>query len=240
MTGIEFLGKYLINAELECLTGLHIGGTKDSIEIGGLDNPVVKDPVSDEPYIPGSSLKGKLRSILEFEEKKVKDGKPHTCSDITCPVCRVFGTTEGSNGLTRTIVRDAFLTNPKEIEGEDKSYTEIKTENAIDRIKGKALSPRTMERVPKSAKFGIELVYTLYNRDDVRFIKNLLGTFPILEDDTLGGSGSRGYGRVKFSGISIAYRPRDYYTGAATEKKAEFENFKKAAENFQKIEELSS
>lgn len=243
MTEIKFLGKYLVSAELECMTGLHIGGTKESVEIGGLDSPVIRDTVTDKPYIPGSSLKGKLRSIAEFKNGTVdKSGKPHVCGEPGCVVCRIFGTTDGNNGVSRIIMRDAFLTNAEEMEGGDKSYTEIKTENTIDRIRGKTIKGglRTTERVPKGAKFRLELVYTVYQEDDLTKIKHLFELFPVLEDDTLGGSGSRGYGRVKFENVSVAYRPTAYYAGnPAAEKKASFRTFAEACEKVASIEEMA-
>lgn len=61
-----FQGKFIISGILECVTGTRIGGTQEKFEIGGIDNPVIKDPLTDLPYIPGSSLKGKLRHLLEW------------------------------------------------------------------------------------------------------------------------------------------------------------------------------
>lgn len=54
----KLTGKYIVTADIELVTGLHIGTSKEEVEVGGLDNPVVKDPFGN-PYIPGSSLKGK-------------------------------------------------------------------------------------------------------------------------------------------------------------------------------------
>ena len=48
-------------------TGLHIGAGDTEMRIGGTDNPVVKNPLDNRPYIPGSSLKGKIRSLLEWQ-----------------------------------------------------------------------------------------------------------------------------------------------------------------------------
>ena len=56
----------VIEGDLELVTGLHIGAGNDEIRIGGIDNPVLKHPYSGQPYIPGSSLKGKVRSLLEW------------------------------------------------------------------------------------------------------------------------------------------------------------------------------
>jgi CRISPR-associated protein Csm3 len=113
-------GKIDIKGCLECLTGLHIGASRENMEIGALDSPVVRDPITLEPYIPGSSLKGKLRALMEkahFELHPNRDGgsgiSRHECNDweagknrnpnydmdvaypgaIHCPVCRLFGST---------------------------------------------------------------------------------------------------------------------------------------------------
>lgn len=103
-----------INGKIEVVTGLHIGASNENIEIGGLDNPVIKDPLpgSNAPYIPGSSLKGKLRSLYEIKEGRFsKDGKPCDCAK--CEVCAVFGTSAANRpaelGPTRIVVRDARL-----------------------------------------------------------------------------------------------------------------------------------
>ena len=70
-----------ITATIEIVTGLHIGGNNDEIKIGGIDNPVIKNPLTNEPYIPGSSLKGKIRSLIEWQfNAMTEDGKP---ADVT-------------------------------------------------------------------------------------------------------------------------------------------------------------
>jgi CRISPR-associated protein Csm3 len=102
-----------ITGEIECVTGLHIGGSADQIEIGGVDLPIIKHPISGEPYIPGSSLKGKMRSQLEKRLGKVGEkGDPCRCGKPECLVCRVFGAhmnTRHDLGSSRLLVRDAGL-----------------------------------------------------------------------------------------------------------------------------------
>jgi len=204
-----------ISGILEVKTGLRIGGSSSTIEIGGMDNPVIRDPLTNYPYIPGSSLKGKIRSLLEWELGKVEsDGKVHKCNDITCPICRIFGSTEDNieRGPSRSIFRDAFLTDEsrKKLEKmrEEKGllYAETKTENWIDRLRGKAGSGglRTQERIPPGIQFDFSIslrVLEVNGRkgdDDLPF---LLHGLWLLEQDALGGSGTRGYGKVKFLNV---------------------------------------
>ena len=243
MENYQFKGKYIIEADLRCITGLHIGGTDEGFEIGGMDNPVIKDPITGYPYIPGSSLKGKIRSLLEWtsqhkdkikegnEEKEIertrvenmlkqKDGKwsAQSCNCGMCDVCIIFGAsadTKGQKEPTRLTVRDSF---PKKITVEtweanlgEKIYTEAKTENAIDRLTSEA-NPRTMERVPADSVFEVEMLFDLYKDADKQKLKKVFEGITLLEDSTLGGSGSRGSGKVVFENIRISKRGVDYYT----------------------------
>src|SRR3989338_9001055 len=142
----KFSGKYIIKADLRCITGLHIGGTDEGFEIGGMDNPVIKDPITGYPYIPGSSLKGKIRSLLEWADAKVvfdTDKKGNStgklCECGTCDICIVFGCSASTSAKepTRLTVRDSF---PKGLYGSDgkilpedqrtETIIEVKTENA--------------------------------------------------------------------------------------------------------------
>ncbi len=138
------------------MTGLHIGASNETIEIGGLDNPIIKDPLpgKNEPYIPGSSLKGKLRSLIQIKEGRFvnegrQKGNPCSCGKKDCPVCPVFGTSAANRpddlGPTRIVVRDSHLSEywqDKFAKGE--LPMEVKYENAIDRITGIA-NPRPIE-----------------------------------------------------------------------------------------------
>jgi CRISPR-associated protein Csm3 len=56
---LEFKENVIISGKIICNTGLHIGGSKEELEIGGTDAPVIIDPETRIPVIPGSSLKGK-------------------------------------------------------------------------------------------------------------------------------------------------------------------------------------
>lgn len=248
---LEFKGKYIISGKIVCKTGLHIGGITEGFEIGGLDNPVIKDPLTDRPYIPGSSLKGKLRHLLEwslgknlftgkpfhFTEKKKSSGEPtfSPCSCGHCQACVIFGVTpetgvkeeetkDGSyavsyegfriTGPTRLTLRDSFPTDETIAEwrkflGEN-IFTELKTENALDRITAES-NPRTMERVPAGSKFSFDAIFDVYNGKDKDLLRYLFIAMNLLEGSTLGGSGSRGSGRVGFENLSVEFRPVTYY-----------------------------
>jgi len=196
-----------ITGQIVLKTGLHIGGSKDDIEIGGIDNPVIKHPLTQEPYIPGSSLKGKMRCLMEYFYNKVSsDGSPHNCAETNCPVCRLFGTSKDGwqGGPTRLIVRDAFLNKTwgKEILDKGLSCIEEKVENAINRLEGKAVHPRTMERVPEGAKFDCEIGLKIFDIDiEQDLLNDVIKAMRLLELDTLGGSGSRGYGKIEFKDL---------------------------------------
>lgn len=228
------LGKVIINGQIECKTGLHIGGSDASLSIGGMDNPVIRDPITNEPYIPGSSLKGKLRSLLEralnkdFNKSGGKNIFRHECSDPSCEVCRLFGASGGDANLpSRLQFRDSFLADDSREEllkiDEGLPFTEWKTENSLDRITC-AANPRPIERVPAGSKFNFEIVYTVENKEDVnKDLRNLMAVMDLLMDDALGGGGSRGSGRVEMNVTSIKVRPISYYIESKGEKEIRVE-----------------
>lgn len=206
----QFLANLIIKGKIKCETALHIGGMTEGYEIGGMDNPVIKDLVTGYPYIPGSSLKGKMRSLLEWKEGKItNNGDVHTCKDLNCSVCRSFGTPaeeEREIGPTRLIVRDAYPTENTKTKldklQEEKGLPKVewKTENVINRIHSSA-TPRTIERVPKDSEFTFELVYGIYDvndkgKTDIEHLKYVFEALELLKDSTLGGFGSRGSGKV--------------------------------------------
>ncbi len=212
-----------LSGQIRVITGLHIGAGSDVIEIGGMDNPVIKNPVTDEPYIPGSSLKGKMRSLMEWyldrlmpsEGEKRKPGEPCTCGE--CDVCRVFGTSaavdveniEHFHGPTRLIVRDAHLSpeSREKFEKENIPLIEEKHENSINRITAKA-NPRPMERVVPGTTFQFEIVYRVIDTgddgatDERLFDEVVLKALALLEQDFLGGGGSRGNGKIRFENLT--------------------------------------
>ena len=229
-------GKVILSGEIVCKTGLHIGASDAGLSIGGMDNPVIRDPLTKTPYIPGSSLKGKLRSLLERAmdkefDKKGGSGKSviyrHECSKASCKVCRLFGSSSKDNGNipSRLHVRDAFLSETSinelsELE-EGLPYTEWKEENSLDRITC-AANPRPIERVPAGAVFEFEIVYTIEKEEDLKDdLNNLQAVLKLLEDDALGGGGSRGNGRVKIEIKDVLVRKKEHYLEGKDEIKVE-------------------
>ena len=194
--------KLEITGTLEVITGLHIGGSDAFAAIGAVDSPVIRDVRSDDPIIPGSSLKGKLRTLLaKYYNDKVAT-KPD--DDAAC-IKDLFGSAKkGEVKTARLLFSDMFLQNKDELR-EKNIYraTEVKFENNIIRSTAVA-NPRQLERVIRGAKFGLNLVYE-YKDDEtmLRDFETLQKGFQLLQYDYLGGSGSRGYGKVAFSGIEI-------------------------------------
>lgn len=199
----QLVKKIKINTSITLITGLHIGGNSENVEIGGIDNPVIKLASKDDvPYIPGSSLKGKMRCLLEQVAGAPKVG-------LDAKVNNLFGITESkanntSNQPSKIIVRDAMLTDDSkkmllDCDNLDMPYTENKFENVIDRVKGIAQHPRQTERVPAGAKFNAEFIINVWDDDDEQELMALFEKgIRLLENDYLGGSGSRGYGQIKF------------------------------------------
>jgi CRISPR-associated protein Csm3 len=205
-----------LKALLVCKTGLHIGGTEAGIGIGSAENPVIKD-ARGIPYIPGSSLKGKLRSILEYKYQRVgENGTPCGCGQpfSVCPVCTLFGphrNTRHELGPTRIIVRDAFLSKKSQedwakAKGEGKDFTETKTETSIDRKTGMAMrgSLRQQERVNAGTEFELNISLRIFDSDDEKKIVDIIKDgINLITKDTLGGSGTRGYGWVEIKDIEV-------------------------------------
>lgn len=212
------LEKYVvIKGLVRCETGLHIGGSAQEMEIGGVDLPVIKHSVTKEPYIPGSSLKGKMRSELEKKYNKTANGEPCGCGKEDCFICRIFGPHKNNRhilGPTRILVRDCPLnTKIREeynrlIKEKGVDYLEKKTENIIDRMRGTATHPRTQERVPAGAEFDLEITLQVFDSDDESQLKEKIKEGLLLvQKSYLGGSGSRGYGKVKFYNMKIDGEP---------------------------------
>jgi CRISPR-associated protein Csm3 len=203
---MKLIKKISISCDIKLHTGLHIGDSKENVQIGGVDNSVVRRKDNNQPYIPGSSLKGKLRSLLERANGENADNR---FKDTGGNVSKLFGSTENSQinlkgNASRLIVRDAYLTEASvtsmnESEFMDVPYTEVKFENTISRVLGKADNPRQQERVPAGAVFHANMVVNIFENDDQdELMKELRKGFKLLELDYLGGSGSRGYGQVTF------------------------------------------
>ena len=263
-------------------------------DIGGLDKPVIRDPLTQQPYLPGSSIKGKLRSTLErllrkplnrrggsdtyrYESDDIEDGYTEIEGQLIsyegakdCQISRLFGSTgancwikssvateqglsgngnrtindeqytkiKGRNAPARLIVRDCHLLEEsaqllKKIDT-GLYMTEWKFENSIDRVTA-AANPRQFERVPAGSRFKFEIVYTVENAEQaVEDLQNLAIALAILEDDALGGHGSRGYGKVKFEKFKFFYRNLSQYQ-QITDAGADFSNPIKTFDNTLKL-----
>ena len=245
-TELKLIGKLILEGEIHCESGLHIGAGKGSLEIGGADNPVVKDSHG-RPYIPGSTLRGRVRALLEqatgmaipselvfLSKRKGQEVRIHQSDRPDDEICILFGRSPGrmekvgggdleSNYATpaRLSVFDAPLVTesitPQMRETLDDELTEVKSENAIDRITSQA-NPRTLERVPAGARFRIRMAVDVLCPEDAALPGLLVQGLRLLEDDTLGGGGSRGSGRVRFADLKLTWRGKDYYASGAAER----------------------
>lgn len=213
MTNIRLHGRIFITGNVRIVTGLHIGASESVFSIGKTDKTVIANPLTGQPYIPGSSLRGKMRSLTERYKGAVtgqiiNQGEIHSCKDPGCQICALYGRPAEANLLpTRMIVRDVSLLS----QSADKlkaartpmPFTEVKTEVSIDRVTSQA-NPRTIERVPAGAEFGpMELIISLYTPSDVDLLELLLDGMTLLEDDYLGGHGARGSGKIEFYKLQV-------------------------------------
>ena len=230
-------GKLLIKGTIKLITGLHIGTSGDFSAIGAVDIIVIRDSVTNKPMIPGSSLKGKMRYLLartkynsSLETKEIKEEHEY--------IKRLFGS---SNPIitSRLQFQDILLSDKsieefKEVEF-DLPYTEIKYENTINRTTGIA-NPRQLERVPAGAEFDFKIIYNIEKIEDLKEdMENILLMIDVLEDDYLGGHGTRGYGRIKFKDFSIDIKT---YTEENAQEivviKKEIAAIKREVDNFRK------
>jgi CRISPR-associated protein Csm3 len=198
MSSVKLIKKIVYTGTITLKTGLHIGGTNAALNIGGPDKFVVRNPLSNIPYIPGSSLKGKMRSLVEIANGETNGGKPS--NNPNSKAGKLFGISGDSDNsqASRLIVRDADLdTESADFSNTDLPFTESKTEVAIDRVTAKA-NPRTFERVPAGARFKLNMVLNIFEGENESDLKaTLKQAIDLLHDDYLGGHGSRGYGQVK-------------------------------------------
>lgn len=189
--------KIIINGELEIVTGLHIGTGGEFSAIGAVDSPVIRDKITNLPMIPGSTLKGKMRSLMA---RRFNTAKAKTPDDDAPEIVALFG---GMKKQSRFIFSDMYLTNYDEIKKSGlNDPTEIKYENTINRLTSIA-NPRQIERVIRQSKFGVEIIYTADDDADIESdIKLLAEGMNLLQYDYIGGHGSRGYGKVKFNDLN--------------------------------------
>lgn len=190
--------KILIKTDIIVKTGMHIGTGGEFSAIGAVDSPVVRDPLTDLPMIPGSSFKGKLRTVLAHKYCAASSTPDNDSEEIK----RLFGSMKKPS---RLIFNDMILVNEKELKAKNvSSFTEVKFENTINRVTSIA-NPRQIERVIPGAKFTAEIVYNVDDNiptDQIKEDIHLLAEgLKLLEYDYLGGHGSRGYGRIVFEGL---------------------------------------
>jgi CRISPR-associated protein Csm3 len=199
-------GKLKITAKIHVLTGMHIGGSNVFSAIGSVDSPVIRDARTQLPIIPGSSLKGKLRTLM------VRDrSDSYKLSDVAkdpIEVARLFGTMQNSSGNQQALPSrlqfcDCFI-NQENLESlKEIGTTEVKFENTINRLSGVA-NPRQIERVIAGTVFDFVLLYEIVNQDECKEdFQNLSSGFKLLQMDYLGGHGTRGYGKVAFKDFRI-------------------------------------
>jgi CRISPR-associated protein Csm3 len=244
----KLLKKIIITGKIKAETGLAIGGSNTAMGIGGVDKGVIRNPVNNQPYIPGSSFKGKMRSLLELVNGTVGDKamgaiKNGPCEEDGARSAKLFGTAsntdfeqritkKGYQHASRIIVRDCFLSKDQGgksisdfFKGTDLLYTEVKTEVVIDRITSKAM-PRQMERVPAGATFDFELVINFFEGrdkngvdkdDETAMIQDVFSALQLVQNDYIGGSGSRGSGQVSFKIEQIVERSNAFYLGKSPE-----------------------
>jgi CRISPR-associated protein Csm3 len=213
-----------LTGKIELVTGLHIGSGNTEMHIGGTDNPVIKNPITQQPYIPGSSLKGKMRSMLEWHTGVVgeTEGQPLSFTHLNkiAPanlpqakrILKLFGGAPGGNidedlireiGPSRLSFWDCSLNADwvQKMDEKNLLLTETKMENMIDRIRGTAEHPRNTERVPASALFDFNLSIRVHDGEDL--LNTVLAGLKLLEIAGIGGSGSRGYGKIVFKNLTL-------------------------------------
>ena len=194
-------GKILIRCDLIVRTGMHIGGSSAFSAIGAVDSPVVRDCYTGLPIVPGSSLKGKLRTLLARSLCQDIENMPDLSAD-DARILRLFGSAEPVR-RSRLQFADAFLTNAEALSSKGVRVTEVKTENTISRANAQA-TPRQIERVIAGAVFGVSIVYDVTDPAQVEEDLALLAKgMKLLQMDYLGGHGSRGSGRVSLKNFAL-------------------------------------
>jgi len=184
--------KIIIKGKIIAETGLMIGSNNAAMDIGGTDKQVIRNPLNDIPYIPGSSLKGKMRSQFEISRGQV-DEKGGPTQNPKHESARLFGhinqNEDKKQQPSRLIVRDGAMLNKDDFPNTELLYTEIKAENTISRVTAEA-NPRFFERVPAGAKFEMNMALNIFNTDV---------------------DGSRGNGQISFQIEKVIERSPEYY-----------------------------
>lgn len=244
-TKLGLIGKLLLDGEMTCETGLHIGAGKGSLDLGGADNPVVKDAFG-RPYVPGSSLRGRIRSLLEqagglvspadlvyLSRRRGQEVRIHQSDEPGDDIGLLFGRNPGRMDRVSGDSSESAAASPARLtaydapldldsitsqmrENLDDELTEVKSENSIDRVTAQS-NARTLERVPAGARFKVRFVIDILCAEDRELVASFLQGLRLLEDDALGGGGSRGSGRVSFSNWKLTWRAKSFYAAGDPE-----------------------
>lgn len=209
----RLIGHIPVKGVYKAVTGLRIGAGGGGLEIGGLDNPIIRHPVTKEPYVPGSSLKGKMRSLLEVHGFTI-GGRPQpnpslpACGCGRCAVCWLFGCGDARKAAepTRFLFRDSYILDEdmerlKELLEDGIFYSEVKAEVVMSRETGKVGGggPRPVDRIAAGTRLHFEMSVRVFEGDNEEDMKEaLISAVRLLEQEGLGGSVSRGYGKVQF------------------------------------------
>jgi len=220
-------GRVFVRGEIHLISGLSIEAESPGLEIGSITRYIIRNPFNYRPYIPGSSLKGKMRSLAEqalgaplhsLGETEIRIHVAKTPQEYQKYwVNRIFGVPSDRSyeldAPTRLIVRDVYLSDDSagKLEDTPQPYAEVKPENVIDRITSKAI-PRFIERVPRGAIFDdFEMTFKVYHPGDLELFLHVLECMSYVEDDYIGGLGSRGYGKIRFEGVELSLKSRRDY-----------------------------
>ena len=207
----KLYGRLIISGDMIIKTGLHIGDSSEFAPIGAVDSTIVRDPVSMEPYIPGSSIKGKMRYLMARCMSDTPILERHDKENTK--IKRLFGSSGDEIVFSRLQFEDIRLSERSkkimQTRNQDYYLSEVKFENTINRVTGIA-NPRQIERIPAGTEFEFRLSYLIENLDELdEDFDNVKTLFELLEDDYLGGSGTRGYGRIKFSKMKAELKQYD-------------------------------
>ncbi len=193
--------KIQISGVLEVKTGMHIGGSSAFAAIGAVDSPIIKDVRTNLPMIPGSSLKGKMRTLLAKYYNNELAEKP---DDDHERLTRLFGTSKKEHiKASRVLVSDMIMANADDLRNQGvESLTEVKFENSINRATAVA-NPRQIERAIRGTEFELDIIYDVEKEEQLlEDMETLAEGLRLLQYDYLGGSGSRGYGKVAFHNLA--------------------------------------
>jgi len=221
--------RIILTGTVEAITPLHVGSGKSEFEIGEVDMPILTTPEG-QPYIPGSSLKGRVRAEAEriARQKGMVVCYPPKVDNMCgskgninalCICCRIFGTAGNVSVASKVKFRDAY---PLDTVGALLERTGI----AIDRETGTVAKGAfyTIQAVPAGARFGLEIVAENLSEDELKLLKAALKS---VEDSALGGSSSRGFGKVRITISKVSVRTAGYYLGEEGEQVLEGEALKR-------------